>query len=476
MKLSKSVKIIIGIATLWLIIYPIIFVVAIFAMPMASYHLEESSFPLFAAIVPLHCFTAILSMGLIIFYIIHAIKNTIASDIMRVVLLIGIFFMPFIAMPVYFLLFVWMDNPPRWAMAEAHTGSTEVENDTLPKEPLWKKKWAWALGGTILVVLVVCSVALSSIVNYYRPRGEVLQEFKMEDVKTKEVRPDENEYISALAISPDGEIVATGTLKGFIYLWRVSDGSVINTAQAHDGAVWDLIFSSDGEMLASSSSDNSIKLWQVTTWNLSHTIETSCEVFGLAITPDGNKLASSFDCMSEEGIKIWNFTDGTLLQTLGGQSDGTQSLAFSPDGQFLAAGGWKKLQIWRLSDGLLVHSFNEIKESSGELDVAFSPDGQTLISSGEYDAIRIWNPDDGSLERKINIRFSGSNPVFFPNGESFMVGLWDGRIKRWNILNGRIIETLNQPSIGVEYLALSADGTVLVSSDARLTRVWAVIP
>ena len=57
-----------------------------------------------------------------------------------------------------------------------------------------------------------------------------------------------------------------------------------------------------------------------------------------------------------------------------------------------------------------------------------------------------------------------------------MVGLWDGRIRRWNVSNGRTIETLNKPSIGVEYLALSADGTVLVSSDARLTRVWAVGP
>lgn len=392
---------------------------------------------------------------------------------MRIMLLIGIFLMPFVAMPIYYILYVWLDNPSAWA----------ITNETRPKEPLWRQKRIWILGASILGAVIICNLGLPSFINYGRaslnddqPRGEVLQEFKMEKVESKEVEPDQNEYISALAISPDGEVVATGTLKGFIYLWQVSDGSVINTSQAHDGAVWDLVFSPDGEMLASSSSDNSIKLWWVSEWNLSHTIKTNCEVFGLAITPDGDKLASSFDCLSGEGIKIWGFTDGTLLQTLGGQSDGAQSLAFSPDGQLLAAGGWRKLQIWRLSDGLLLHNFNGIEESSGDLAVAFSPDGKTLVSGGEYDAIRIWNPSDGSLERKIKIEFSGSNPVFFPDSESFMVGLVDGKIKQWNVSNGRTIGTLSRPSIGVEFLALSADGTILASSDAKLTRVWAVTP
>jgi WD40 repeat protein len=359
-----------------------------------------------------------------------------------------------------------------------------MTNDARPKEPLWRQKRIWILGAGILGAVIICNLGLPSIINYGRstladdqPRGEVLQEFEMEQVESKEVEPDQNEYISALAISPDGEIVATGTLKGFIYLWRVSDGSVINISYAHhDGAVWGLVFSHDGETLISSASDKSIKLWQVSDWDLLHTIETQCEAFDLAISPDGDKLAASFDCLSGEGIKIWDLTYGTLLQTLGNQSDGTQSITFSPDGQLLAAGGWRKLQIWRLSDGLLMHNFSGIEESSGDLAVAFSPDGKTLISGGEYDAIRIWNPSNGSLERKIRIEFSGSNPVFFPDGESFMVGLWDGKIKRWNISNGRAIETLNRPSMGVEFLALSADGTVLASSDARLTRVWAVSP
>jgi WD40 repeat protein len=443
---------------------------------LSSFFFEDSSsvFPFFSGIFFLHCLTIIFYLGLTIFYIVHAIKNNGASEVVRIVLLIGIFLMPFVAMPIYYILYVWLDNPPAWAMT----------NETRPKEPLWRQKRIWILGAGILGTVIICNLGLPSIINYGRaslnddqPRGEVLQEFKMEEVESKEIEPDEQDYISALAISPDGEVVATGTLNGFIYLWRVSDGSVINISQAHyDSAVWDLVFSPDGKMLASSSSDNSIKLWRVSEWNLSHTIGTNCEVFGLAITPDGDKLASSFDCLSGEGIKIWDFTDGTLLQTLGSQSDGTQSLAFSPDGQLLAAGGWRKLQIWRLSDGLLLHNFSGIEESSGDLAVSFSPDGKTLISGGEYDAIRIWNPSDGSLERKIKIEFSGSNPVFFPDSESFMVGLWDGKIKRWNISNGRAIETLNKPSIGVEFLALSADGTILASSDARLTRVWAVTP
>jgi hypothetical protein len=52
------------------------------------------------------------------FYLIHVIRNTKADETVRITLGLGNFFMPFIAMPIYFYLFIWLEDPPGWAAAK----------------------------------------------------------------------------------------------------------------------------------------------------------------------------------------------------------------------------------------------------------------------------------------------------------------------------------------------------------------------
>ena len=85
--------------------------------------------------------------------------------------------------------------------------------------------------------------------------------------------------------------------------------------------------------------------------------------------------------------------DGKEIQTKGHQ-DLINSVAFSPNGQFIASGSHDKtIRIWNLADD------KEIQKLEGHENwinsVAFSPDGQ-FIASGSHDkTIRIWNWADG---------------------------------------------------------------------------------
>jgi hypothetical protein len=65
--------------------------------------------------LPVHVCSLFLEVGLLIFYLIHTIKNTGASDAMRIALGLGHLFLPFVAMPVYYCLYIWRENPPEWA-------------------------------------------------------------------------------------------------------------------------------------------------------------------------------------------------------------------------------------------------------------------------------------------------------------------------------------------------------------------------
>lgn len=131
MKISPPVKIVIGLATAWLVIYPFLFFAVWLAM-MSSMLLVSSGprdqFPLFGiplfAIFPLHCLTILLGFILDAVYLIHIIKNTAGSETIRIILALAIFFIPFIGMPLYYYLYFWRDEPPAWAKEPAHKLTT----------------------------------------------------------------------------------------------------------------------------------------------------------------------------------------------------------------------------------------------------------------------------------------------------------------------------------------------------------------
>ncbi len=127
MILSKQVKVLIGIGTAWLVIFPVVFIIAWMLMSigmMAIPVLLRDRFSpavLLLLIIPfvfifvLEFATIALQMFLLVFYLIHIIKNTVASESLRMIFGVGNFFMPFVSMPIYYCLFIWLDRPPVWA-------------------------------------------------------------------------------------------------------------------------------------------------------------------------------------------------------------------------------------------------------------------------------------------------------------------------------------------------------------------------
>ena len=127
MKLSKPAKWILGAATLWLLIYPIIFFLLWLSAPTGMYGLaflkgipEEFKPLIFAPILlifPLHCLTIFGMWVLLAVYQIHVIKNSQANETIRIVLGVGLMLIPFVVMPIYYLIYVWPAVPPDWALA-----------------------------------------------------------------------------------------------------------------------------------------------------------------------------------------------------------------------------------------------------------------------------------------------------------------------------------------------------------------------
>jgi len=137
MTLSKPLKITIGILTLFVMLFPFLipvfmfFWVFSFSLPLTEIQSAPDPAEVGKIMVPMFIYFAAMmgyaftQLGLQIFYIIHAIKSKAASETNLILFVLGTFFLPFVAMPIYYILHIWKDSP---AEAVAYPGK-------LPDQP-----------------------------------------------------------------------------------------------------------------------------------------------------------------------------------------------------------------------------------------------------------------------------------------------------------------------------------------------------
>ena len=194
---------------------------------------------------------------------------------------------------------------------------------------------------------------------------------------------------STVAITPDGQTLASGISDNTVKLWNLRSGEL---RQALPGIVQGSVrmsISSDGAILAAGSMLAKIDLWNLRTGELIRTLdaeERAGDVTSIAISPKDEILVTSHE--GESVVRIWNPRTGELIRTLEGHSSQINSVAISPDGQILASGSADgTIRILDLRTRELIRV---LKDAGEVLSVTFSPDSRTLASGSEDGKIRIW--------------------------------------------------------------------------------------
>ncbi len=194
-------------------------------------------------------------------------------------------------------------------------------------------------------------------------------------------------------------------------------------------------------------------------------------VFSVAYSPDGRYLASG---SKDKTIKIWEVATGKGLRTLTGHSGVVLSVAYSPDGRYLASGSQDKtIKIWEVATG-------KVRTLTGHYmtfwSVAYSPDGRYLASGSSDKTIKIWEVATGKELRTLTGHsMTVWSVAYSPDGRYLASGSLDKTIKIWEVATETELRTLTGHSHAVLSVAYSPDGRYLASGigDGAI-KIWEV--
>ena len=120
MTLTNPIKILIGLLTLLIIVVPFVIMPLFFAVSMlpafaAEFGKDMLEPPVFLGVMlvmmPVMFLYPFVQLALQAFYVIHEVKNKTLTDTARILFLLGTYFLPYIVLPVYFVMHIWRDGP-----------------------------------------------------------------------------------------------------------------------------------------------------------------------------------------------------------------------------------------------------------------------------------------------------------------------------------------------------------------------------
>ncbi len=333
-------------------------------------------------------------------------------------------------------------------------------------------------------------------------------------------------HLNSAHFSPDGRYIVSSSDDDTIRLWDVTNGEEVSQATFSFtfGGLSNLgqvLFSRDGRLiyalsdLAPSKQRPLMRMWDNVT--LQYRGEQALHAEGgcgvAVLSPDGQQIACSQGFTASAALRLLDVHTGTLIRSFTDVTDIVNNIAFTPDGEWLAAATARGVYLWDVKTGERLHTFHE--GSNSMIALAFSPDGRFLLSDRESpsnDEATVWKAslDSGAeIARTVYEGFEYPLEVaYLPDGNRLLVTVRDhfrlldaadqqelarytapgreitevmplsdgqtalaayhnGTLIRWNLDSAEIIWDVSLSTASLPALSVTADGSTAVVTDTK---------
>ena len=284
--------------------------------------------------------------------------------------------------------------------------------------------------------------------------------------------------VAAVAFSPDGKLLATGGYQA-VLIWDLAGGRLLRRIGLGPASnlVQDLAFHKDGLLLAlaegSPSGPGAVKVFHPAEGRLVMDFsEPKDVVYSVAFSPDGKWLAAGG---ADSLVHVWSVTDKKHVTSLKEHTDWIDKVAFSLDGKFLVSAGEDRTAlVWEVGTWKRLARLEEKDPVRGAV---FSLDGQFVllaVAGASDQALRLRKRADGELARATDLGASvPGDVVWFPPTNRIFVPCRDATIKVFDGGNGNLVANLIGHAGWVDRVAISPDGARLASASSDGTvKLW----